>query len=214
MQINYPSGMKVFFTYVDWTLEAPPRVFYVGKGNENRIKTRERNRDWKVISKELGWRREVVFVSLNEDAAYEAEKWLVQHHNTFRGWGANHNQGGWGSRTGWTHDSSNIELMREQKLGENNPMKRAAVKQHYLERRFSAVTLAKHAEKMNAPELRRKRCLQVVGEKNPRSKLTWEAVREIRKLHAEGMQRRELASRFGVLGPMIRLILINESWRE
>lgn len=93
--------MNVWFVYVDYT--DGNRPFYVGKGNESRIKEKERNSDWKLIAEEFGQHRQVVYSSKDEDDAYAAEKWLVAYHNTFHGWGANLNEGGRGQKSGWKH---------------------------------------------------------------------------------------------------------------
>jgi len=93
--------MSVWFVYVDCTDDG--RVFYVGKGNETRVRERDRNSDWKVIADELGWHREIVYGTKSEDDAYVAEKILVAGHDTFHGWGANLNEGGRGQRSGWKH---------------------------------------------------------------------------------------------------------------
>lgn len=108
--------MKIFFVYLDWTLEIVPRCFYVGKGLEERINKYERNSDWKVIVDQFGWRREVVCASLNEDDAYTDEKWLIAYHDTFYGWGANLNEGGRGQRSGWKHTkASRLKISQAQK---------------------------------------------------------------------------------------------------
>lgn len=53
-----------------------------------------------------------------------------------------------------------------------------------------------------------------VGEKNAAAKLTWEQVREIRKLHKEGMTQIPLAKMFGVKQATISRIVLNKGWRE
>jgi hypothetical protein len=49
--------------------------------------------------------------------------------------------------------------------------------------------------------------------KHPK-KLNWDAVRDIRRQHGEGVATRELARRHGVTPPAIRAILRQEVWRE
>lgn len=52
------------------------------------------------------------------------------------------------------------------------------------------------------------------GEKNPRAKLTWEQVRQIRKLRARGRQQKDLAKQFGVAPMTVSHIISNKSWKE
>lgn len=105
----------MFFVYLDWTLEVIPRCFYVGKGLEERVRKRERNSDWRAIVDEFGWRREIVYTTRDEDDAYATEKWLVAHHDTFHGWGANLNEGGRGQRSGWKHTrASKLKISQAQ----------------------------------------------------------------------------------------------------
>lgn len=99
--------MKVFFTYIDWTLEASPRVFYVGKGDDRRIKQRERNAYWKRIAAKYGWRREVVFGTREEQAALDFEIQLIAEYKTYTydnhdRWGCNFTRGGEGI-SGYCH---------------------------------------------------------------------------------------------------------------
>jgi hypothetical protein len=107
----------LFFVYLDWTLEPISRCFYVGKGLVERIHKRERNYDWKVIADKFGLRREVVYASFDEDAAYDAEKWLVAYHDTFRGWGANLNDGGRGQKSGWKHTRASKSKISRAQMG-------------------------------------------------------------------------------------------------
>lgn len=52
------------------------------------------------------------------------------------------------------------------------------------------------------------------GDRSGSARLTWEKVREIRRLAADGQSRTDLARRFGVAIPTIRSIVINKSWIE
>lgn len=45
-------------------------------------------------------------------------------------------------------------------------------------------------------------------------KLTWDKVREIRRLRAEGLSQQAIANKYGVSQPMIGLIVRNEKWIE
>ncbi len=53
-----------------------------------------------------------------------------------------------------------------------------------------------------------------VGEKHPGAKLTSEKVREIRRLHSEGVSRDLLAEQFGVSGRYITSLANREKWRH
>jgi hypothetical protein len=96
------NEIKVFFVYVDLTLEDPPRPFYVGKGSNIRIKKRDRNDHWRHIAIKYGWVRKVLLATKDEKFALEEEKRLIKIHRTFYGhddylWGANKTAGGEGS---------------------------------------------------------------------------------------------------------------------
>ena len=124
--------MNVWFVYVDYTDDGRP--FYVGKGNESRVKEKERNSDWKVIAEQFGWRRETVYASRDENDAYAAEKWLVAYHDTFRGWGANLNEGGRGQKSGWKHTAEARAVMSAFQRGREHAPHSEATKQLLSER--------------------------------------------------------------------------------
>jgi DNA-binding XRE family transcriptional regulator len=63
-----------------------------------------------------------------------------------------------------------------------------------------------------ADRVRKGRCAS--GENHPQTKLTWEKVREIRRLTKEGWGQRRLAKRFGVGKTTIFNIKNNIYWRE
>lgn len=54
----------------------------------------------------------------------------------------------------------------------------------------------------------------IIGEKNPSARLTPNQVRDIRKLHALGLSRRELAMRYGVSYSTIGMIIRGENWKH
>lgn len=98
-----PAKDRVFFIYLDWTMEEVPRVFYVGKGNEGRVKTADRNKYWKSIAKKYGRRRELILTTSDESFAFEMEIHYIREMKTFAadwadgsGWGANFTRGGEG----------------------------------------------------------------------------------------------------------------------
>jgi len=63
----------VFFTYIDWTTEEIARAFYVGKGNESRVRERKRNLYWQRVAAKYGHVREVVFATKDERMALDFE---------------------------------------------------------------------------------------------------------------------------------------------
>jgi len=73
----------VFFVYVDWTLEAAPRPFYVGKGICSRVAGLRRNRKHTRIAKNYGFRRETIWSTSSESEALAYEIQLVEFFGTF-----------------------------------------------------------------------------------------------------------------------------------
>lgn len=113
--------MNVYFAYVDWTLEASPRVFYVGKGNLKRTQKRERNTYWKNIAAKHGWRREVLLATKDESFAFEEEKRHIAEFGTFEDgtlgrWGANLTEGGEGA-SGYKHTQETRQKLSEMREG-------------------------------------------------------------------------------------------------
>jgi hypothetical protein len=115
--------MDPFFVYIDWTREENPRPFYVGKGDEGRVKLLERkNPRHRAISVAYGRRREVVFSTLDEQAAFDLEEELIARHKT-RGdlegqWSANFTAGGGGVR-GRKHDEETKKQISEKLAGKS-----------------------------------------------------------------------------------------------
>lgn len=70
-----------FFVYVDRTNDGKP--FYVGKGNQRRIKSIARNLKHKNVSNKHGLNREIVFETLIEREAYEKEISTISELHTF-----------------------------------------------------------------------------------------------------------------------------------
>jgi len=108
---------KIFFVYLDWTSEDIPRCFYVGKGDDGRVKRRERNVYWKNIAVKFGWRREKVLATRDEAYAYEQEVNWIARMRTYEGagedcWGANLTIGGAGVMTGRKHSKATLMKMR------------------------------------------------------------------------------------------------------
>lgn len=122
--------MKLWYVYVDWTLEDVPRPFYVGKGNQGRIRTtsvRSRNEVHHRITLKFGQKRTIVFESFNEEKAYEVEFFLVRYHQTFmhggkNWWGANLDlggRGGLGTPKSVQHREKIRQFMRTRKGSKN-----------------------------------------------------------------------------------------------
>lgn len=94
-----PQQALIFYVYIDWTFEDPPRAFYVGKGKLARVQKRERNVYWRNLANKFGQRREIIFATKEEQFAFEQEKRLVAELGTFENgesgrWGANLTAGG------------------------------------------------------------------------------------------------------------------------
>jgi hypothetical protein len=93
---------KIFYVYVDYTMEKVPRVFYVGKGNERRVKDfSDRNEHWRSIRLKYGGRRDLLVGTKDEEYAFQLEKELIHTYKTYKafwadgsGWGANFTIGG------------------------------------------------------------------------------------------------------------------------
>ncbi len=91
----------MFYVYEDWTAEAVPRCFYVGKGTKTRVGQRKRNKKHSNVANKHGFRREIVFMTTNETAAFDLEKVLIQERKThvmMSGIGCNFTLGGEGQR--------------------------------------------------------------------------------------------------------------------
>lgn len=123
--VDEPSNEleKIWHVYVDCTTEEVPRAFYVGKGNESRIKTTNRNKYWKRIAAKYGHTRTVLLSTKDEDYAFELEIETIYTHKTFEaawadgsGFGANFTMGGEGS-SGWRHSEESNQRNREAHIG-------------------------------------------------------------------------------------------------
>lgn len=121
------SKQKIYYVYLDYTLEEKPRVFYVGKGNKNRISHKERNIVWKRIASKYGWRREIILCTKDESCAFEIEQEHIKLYKTFvsdwedgSGWGANLTRGGEG-KSGALHSEETKRKISAAITGERNP---------------------------------------------------------------------------------------------
>lgn len=210
---------RILFVYLDWTLEDSPRCFYVGKGNENRIKKRDRNEYWKRVAAKYGWRREKILSTRDPVFAYDQEiEWIAKmgtyHYDRNDGWGCNFTRGGDGGpvRTGWHHTAEIKDLLRQKSLGNRNCVGRKA----------SAETLAKRSGKNHhfygkqlSPEHVEKNRVANCGENNAQAKLDWPRVRDIRARFASGATTKlGLAKEFDVSRTLIHYIVIGRLWKE
>lgn len=212
-----PSDEEVvFFVYLDWTNEDPSRVFYVGKGNDARVKdVRNRSKVWKNYAQKYGWTREhrqVVLASKYEEYVYENEIRLIAEHGTYHHvtqWGANLTQGGEGGTSGDAHHMKKpeyVERMRraltgrkdppeviEKKrayqlsLGDKHPMKREEVRAKFV----GDLNPARRPEVRKllseiCPFKRDDVKALISGVNNANAKLDWTKVREIRVKYAAG----------------------------
>jgi hypothetical protein len=74
--------MKYFYVYVDYT--NPGHVpFYVGKGNQSRVKNFKRSSKHKNISNKHGIERLVIIETPDESEAFEYEQLLIAKLHTF-----------------------------------------------------------------------------------------------------------------------------------
>lgn len=53
-----------------------------------------------------------------------------------------------------------------------------------------------------------------VGDRNPQTRLTWDDVRAIRLVVANGAVQRRVAEQFNVTAPVVNRIVRQHSWRE
>lgn len=88
------------YVYVDWTCEDIPRPYYVGKGNQNRIKNLVRNQLHENLRKKYGLRREVVLETDSYEDASLREIELIALYKTYvydeGNFGSNFTRGGEG----------------------------------------------------------------------------------------------------------------------
>ncbi len=211
--------MQLCFVYLDWTLEDIPRCFYVGKGNEARVKKRDRNDLWKRVAAKYGWRREKVLSTLDSVFACDQEvEWIAKmntyHYDRNDGWGCNFTKGGdgGGAHLGHKHSEATKEFLRQKSLGNKNCVghkatpetlaKRSGSNHHFFGKKLSK----EHIEKNRIANR---------GENNAQAKLTWNKVRHIRARFTAGeITIPKLAKEFDVSDTLIRYIIIKKLWKE
>ncbi len=100
---SHPINLsKAYGVYVDYTLEATPRAFYVGKGQQARVRSVRRNKHHTNISQKHGVRRVLVFETDDHVEAATKEVELIAFHKTYvygegHTFGANYTIGGEGA---------------------------------------------------------------------------------------------------------------------
>ncbi len=113
-----------FFVYVDWTNEEIPRPYYVGKGQEKRVKSkRSRNKLHENLTRKYGLDRRVEFSTDSEQEAYNIERELIAKYKTYvhgneGHWGANFSLGGDGSSGHvWAHTDETRQKLHLAHIG-------------------------------------------------------------------------------------------------
>ncbi len=231
---------KVFFIYLDWTLEKIPRRFYVGKGCYNRVHNKNpRNPYWASIAKKYGLRREVVLATLDETFSFIMEKSWIAEYGTFENgltgrWGANLTEGGEGP-SGLKHTLIAKEKNRLAHLGKSNPAANQKISQrlkgrpaHNKGTTVSRSTLVKMCDAQrkrknkNGPSVA---TAVKIGDANRgkipwnkgqsgKSKLTWDDVNLMRELATnQSWLVSELAVRFDMTSVNVRNILTFKTWK-
>ena|SRR3990167_7813337 len=92
--------MSKYHVYVDWTTEASPRPYYVGKGTGDRVEFVYRGEKHEHVRQEFGFDRRVVFHSDDDVVALDKEAELIAVLRTTEGpIGCNVSPGSLGSKT-------------------------------------------------------------------------------------------------------------------
>ncbi len=224
------SLQKVFFVYVDYTNDGRP--FYVGKGNRERIRRKERNAHWRSIAAKHGWsidNRRVVLATLDETFAYEQEVRLIVEHRTFEGagencWGANRTRGGDSNFSGyrWTAEQrARVTGVRNHCYGKRGELS------HNYGRKHSPEVCARNSVVRSGEQ---NQWFGKYGEDHPASHLTWDIVYDIRRrweanpfsqttrnsdelLAAGGCTAKSLAAEYGVHVMNIYHIIRGRTWK-
>jgi len=117
---------KKFYVYVDLTLDGVP--FYVGKGDEKRIKVTTRNKHHTNIKNKHGMMREIVVETSSEWLSGEIEKDLIADHHTFVGdkcynnVGCNYTLGGEGVSGRVTSEATRKKMQKPKKQSTRDKM--------------------------------------------------------------------------------------------
>lgn len=71
------------YVYVDWTTETTPRPFYVGQGDDNRVRCMQRNPKHTNMKNKYGINREIVLSTDSESDSLAVETQLIAEFHTF-----------------------------------------------------------------------------------------------------------------------------------
>lgn len=214
---------NIWYNYLDYTLEEASRIFYVGKGNDIRIKTDKRNIIWKRIANKYGWRREIIMSTKYEIYALEMEKIFISKYKTFAadwkdgsGWGANLTRGGEGT--------SGVKYSDEWKQHQSK-IRKGIPKSESHKQNMSASRIGKYTGKDNpmfgtrrSDEWKQKASMAKIGlcagENNPKVLLKEIDVLIIRDEWSLGkIARKKLAEKYNVSEGCIESIIYNQSWK-
>jgi len=178
----------VWYVYVDYTLNED-RPFYVGKGNKERVKKRERNVHWKNIVTKHGWdlsKRKIILVIKDEQFSLEQERVWIAKLGTFEDgtlgrWGANRTQGG--ESTASMSGEKNWMFNRS---GDKHPRFGIKHTPQSIEKNRAANTGANHRffGKKRPASVAEKIRIGNSGERSNSTHLTWSDVQKIRELFA------------------------------
>jgi hypothetical protein len=208
--------LKILYVYRDWTLEDTPRCFYVGKGDNERVRRRDRNDYWKRVAAKHGHRREIILSTKDpEFASYQEVEWIAMmrtfHYDNEDNWGCNFTRGGEGnyggrvsletkikignSRRGKKNSAEAIETRSRRVSGPGNPMFNKRHSQSAKLKMSAAnlgVKLPADVIKRGSdhPLFGRKHDQEwidsVSGENHHRTRLTWNDVDDIRRAWDSG----------------------------
>ncbi|MBR6516681.1 MAG: hypothetical protein IKT40_07460 [Bacilli bacterium] len=123
----YLSEIKEYYVYA-WYYKDTNEIFYIGKGKNNRYKSKSKRNDYflNIINKEVD-NVDVKFIQkdLNEYDAFELEKQLIKEYKEIGQCKANFHLGGSGGYTG-NYDSEDrnkkISEHAKKRIGKLNPM--------------------------------------------------------------------------------------------
>ena len=111
--------MKEFYTYAHIRKDTG-KIFYIGKGKNNRLFDIDRNIHWKNIANKHGFHAEILAYWKTEQEAFEHEKILISCFKDMKYSLANVTEGGEGP-AGFKFSIESRKKVSEVTKGENNP---------------------------------------------------------------------------------------------